>query len=129
MNRPNSGMTLIEVLLATFILGVCIISLMQGLAACTEVFNASAFIHQAANVLNRGEADHPLIIKTDPEEDLVVSADSDQQEGWTYERSVDEDEDEDGLYVVRTKVVKGKGGPGLEQEFLRLVYFATKPTN
>ena len=123
MPRSNSGMTLIEVLMATFILGICIVGLMQGLGACVEVFNASAFIHQAANVLNRGEAEHPMIVKTDPEEDLVVSADSNLEDGWTFERTVDEDEDEDGLYVVRTKVAKGKGGTGLEQELVRLVYF------
>lgn len=123
MHRSTSGMTLIEVLMATFILGICIVGLMQGLGACVEVFNASAFIHQAANVLNRGEAEYPMIVKTDPEEDLVVNPDSDLEEGWTFERLVDEDEDEDGLYVVRTKVVKGRGGPGLEQEFIRLVYF------
>lgn len=123
MHRSTSGMTLIEVLMATFILGICIVGLMQGLGACVEVFNASAFIHQAANVLNRGEAEYPMIVKTDPEEDLVVSADGNLENGWTFERMVDEDEDEDGLYVVRTKVVKGRGGPGLEQEFIRLVYF------
>lgn len=123
MHRSNSGMTLIEVLMATFILGICIVGLMQGLGSCVEVFNASAFIHQAANVLNRGEAEYPMIVKTDPEEDLVVSADSNLEDGWTFERTVDEDEDEDGLYVVRTKVVKGRGGLGLEQEFVRLVYF------
>lgn len=123
MHRSNSGMTLIEVLMATFILGICIVGLMQGLGACVEVFNASAFIHQAANVLNRGEAEYPMIVKTDPEEDLEVSADGNLEDGWTFERTVDEDEDEDGLYVVRTKVVKGRGGLGLEQEFVRLVYF------
>ena len=64
-----------------------------------------------------------MVVKTDPEEDLVVSADGNLEDGWTFERTVDEDEDEDGLYVVRTKVVKGRGGPGLEQEFVRLVYF------
>lgn len=119
----RSGTTLIEVLLATVILGICILGLMQGLSACVEVFNASAFIHEAANVLSRGEAVHPMILESDPEEDYPVDADSSIVDGWTFERTVDEDEDEDGLYVVRTKVVKGPGGPGMEQEFVRLIYF------
>ena len=121
--RGRSGTTLIEVLLATLILGICILGLMQGLSACVEVFNASAFIHQAANVLSRGEAAHPMILESDPEEDYPVDADSSIADGWTFERTVDEDEDEDGLYVVRTKVVKGHGGLGMEQEFVRLIYF------
>lgn len=123
MNRSKSGMTLVEVMMATLILGVGIVALMQGIGACSEVFNASAFIHQAANVLSRGEVEYPLIIKDDPEEDLVVDADGNVMDGWTFERSVEEDDDEDGLFVVRTKVVKGRGGTGMEMEVLRLVYF------
>jgi len=123
MCRSNSGMTLVEVMMATLILGVGIVALMQGIGACSEVFNASAFIHQAANVISRGEAAHPSIVKTDPEEDLVVDVDGNVVDGWTFERWVEEDEDEDGLYVVRTKVVKGRGGTGMEMEVLRLVYF------
>ena len=63
------------------------------------------------------------ILESDPEEDYPVDADSSIADGWTFERTVDEDEDEDGLYVVRTKVVKGHGGLGMEQEFVRLIYF------
>ena len=124
MKTSRSGMTLVEVLLATVILGICVFGLMQGISASLEVFNASAYIHQAANVLNRGDAEHPMIIESDPLVDLVVDADGSLVEGWTYERTVDEDEDEDGLYVVRTKVVKGQGGPGMEEEYVRLIHYA-----
>ncbi|MGI5869814.1 MAG: type IV pilus modification PilV family protein [Kiritimatiellia bacterium] len=118
----RSGMTLVEVLMAVVILGVCMLGLMQGISASLEVFNASAYIHQAANVLARGDAEHPMIVESDPVEDLVVSPDSSIEEGWTYERIVEEDEDEDGIYVVRTKVVKGRGGLGMEEEYVRLFY-------
>ena len=124
MKTSRSGMTLVEVLLATVILGICVFGLMQGISASLEVFNASAYIHQAANVLNRGDAEHPMIIESDPLVDLVVDADGSLVEGWTYERTVDEDEDEDGLYVVRTKVVKGQGGLGMEEEYVRLIHYA-----
>ena len=120
---PRSGMTLVEVILATVILGVCVLSLMTGLTSSMEVFRASAFVHEAENAFHAGEALHPMIIETDPVSDLEVSPDSDAAEGWTYERTVEEDDDEDGLYVIRTKVVKGRGGAGMEMEFLRLVYY------
>ena len=123
MKTSRSGMTLVEVLLTTVILGICVFGLMQGISASLEVFNASAYIHQAANVLNRGDAEHPMIIESDPLVDLVVDADGSLVEGWTYERTVDEDEDEDVLYVVRTKVVKGQGGPGMEEEYVRLIHY------
>ena len=124
MTARRSGMTLVEVLLAVVILGICMLGLMQGLSASLEIFNASAYIHEAANVLARGDAEHPMIIESDPLVDLVVDADSSLQEGWTYERTVEEDEDEDGLFVVRTKVVKGQGGPGMEEEYVRLIHYA-----
>ena len=101
MTARRSGMTLVEVLLAVVILGICMLGLMQGISASLEIFNASAYIHEAANVLARGDAEHPMIIESDPLVDLVVDPDSSLQEGWTYERTVEEDEDEDGLFVVR----------------------------
>ena len=124
MTARRSGMTLVEVLLAVVILGICMLGLMQGISASLEIFNASAYIHEAANVLARGDAEHPMIIESDPLVDLGVDADSSLQEGWTYERTVEEDEDEDGLFVVRTKVVKGQGGPGMEEEYVRLIHYA-----
>ena len=123
MDKSRSGMTLIEVILATVILSLCTFSLMGGIAASLEIFQASAFVQEAANVLNRGEAEYPMIIETDPEEDLPVSPDSGLVEGWTFERTVDDYESDDGLYVVRTRVVKGDGGTGMEQEYVRLIYY------
>ena len=124
MTARRSGMTLVEVLLAVVILGICMLGLMQGISASLEIFNASAYIHEAANVLARGDAEHPMIIESDPLVDLVVDPDSSIQEGWSYERAVEEDEDEDGLFVVRVKVVKGRGGPGMEEKYVRLIHYA-----
>ena len=122
MAGRRGGLTLVEVILATAILAVCVLGLMHGFTASFEIFRASAFIHEAANVLSRGEAAHPLHVETDPEEDLAVSADSGIMDGWTFERTVEEDADEDGLFVVRTRVYKGRGGPGMEQAYVRLIY-------
>jgi prepilin-type N-terminal cleavage/methylation domain-containing protein len=124
MTARRSGMTLVEVLLAVVILGICMLGLMQGISASLEIFNASAYIHEAANVLARGDAEHPMIIESDPLVDLVVDPDSSLQEGWTYERTVEEDEDEGGLFVVRVKIVKGRGGLGMEEEYVRLIHYA-----
>ena len=123
--RPDdarAGVTLTEVLLATFILGVCLVGIMQGLSACVGVFHASTFVKEASNVLARGDAEHPLVVSGDPEDDLAVAADGSLVEGWTYERECLEDEDEDGLYLVRTTVRQGRGGPGNERVYERLVW-------
>lgn len=119
----RSGMTLVEVMLAVFILAVCLIGLMQGMATSAQFFHASHFVQQAMNVLAKGDAAHPMAINEDPVSDLEVTADAELMDGWTYERVCEEDEDEDGMYTIRTKVVQGRGGPGNEMEFLRLLYF------
>ena len=106
----RAGVTLVEVLLAVFILGTCLLGIMQGITACVGVFDASTFVKQASNVLARGDAEHPLVIQNDPVEDLAVAPDGSLLDGWTYERECLEDEDEDGLFLVRTRVARGSGG-------------------
>lgn len=119
----RAGMTLVEVLLAVFVLGVCLVGIMEGMARCMDVFHAAGVVRQGANVLARGDAEHPLFVKNDPVEDLAVSADGSLLEGWTYERTVEEDDDEDGLYLVTTTARKGRGGPGNQLVATRLVHF------
>ena len=118
----RSGMTLLEVLLAVAILGVCLVGLMQGMTAGVATFHESVFVRQSLNVLARGDAEHPMVVSNDPTEDLAVSPDSSLLEGWTYERECLEDEDEDGLFEVRTRVAQGHGGEGNERTVVRLIY-------
>lgn len=116
------GMTLVEVILAVSILGVCLLGIMQGMTACMEAFHAASFVQQAANVLALGDEAHPAVVENDPVSDLEVAPDSSLLDGWTWERSCEEDEDEDGLWLVRVKVSKGRGGPGNELEVVSLRY-------
>ena len=121
-----SGMTLVEVLLAVAILGVCLLGLMQGMGACMAVFRSSAFVQQAANAMARAEAQFPLEVETDPEEDLEVAGEEiEDSDGWLFSRVCEADEDEDEIYVVRSKVARpgGRGGAS-ESEFetVRLLY-------
>lgn len=122
-DRGRGGMTLVEVLLAVFVLGVCLVGIMEGMASCMEVFRAAGVVRQGANVISRGDAEHPLFVKNDPTEDLPVSPDGSLAEGWTYERTVEEDEDEDGLFVVTVAARKGRGGPGSELVATRLLHW------
>ena len=127
MSRPadngRSGMTLVEVLLAVFILGVCLVGIMEGMTACMEVFRAAGVVRQGANLIARGDSEHPFFVKNDPVDDLEVPADGSLLDGWTYERTVEDDEDEDGLYVVTVAARKGRGGPGSELVVTRLLHW------
>ena len=115
-------MTLIEVILAVVILGICLFGLMTGLTNCLQIFRASQFIHDAETAFNTGESMYPLVVETDPVTDLDVSPDE-VIKGWTYERSVEESENEDDLYTMTTTVKMGKGGPGKQQTYTRLIFY------
>ena len=119
--RGSRGMTLLEVLLAVAILGVCMAGIMRGIGACMEVYRSSAFVQRAIGALARAESEWPIIVQSDPEEDLAVSG-ADIGDGWTFSRVCEPDDDEDALYVLRSTVTLGSGGPGAQFETVRLMY-------
>lgn len=119
--RGASGMTLLEVLLAVAILGICLAGIMRGIGACMDVYRSSAFVQRAIGALARAEADWPLTVQSDPEEDLAVDH-ADLGDGWSFSRTCEPDEDEDALYVLRSEVSLGHGGPGAQFEVIRLMY-------
>lgn len=106
-NRPassRSAFTLVEILLAVAILGIGFGVLLTGLSACLAAFRVSARFQEAQWVLGQGEALYPLRPSPDVLEDIPVPPDSSILEGYTFERIVEEDEDEDNLFVVHTRV-------------------------
>lgn len=128
----NNGFTLIEVLLATVILGAGIIAIFTSISPCLAMITASKRIQEVQWVYSLGLLKHPI---TDFEEveDLVVEDDSELAleestlgEGYVFSRSVDEKIIEegsvdDGLYTVRTRVKWGEGADGFE-EIIQLVW-------
>ena len=95
-------------------------------SGCTErtPLAIAAAVLDASGFRSAGHRAHRIAPSEIRDADLVVDPDSSLQEGWTYERTVEEDEDEDGLFVVRVKIVKGRGGLGMEEEYVRLIHYA-----
>ncbi len=123
MNR--SGFTLIEILIATMILALGLMTLMVSLGNCAAMMTLSKEYQDAQYVFSLGELKYPMVESTDVEEDLPVDPDPDLVEGYVFERTVDEKELEtnevdDGLYVVRTRVSWGTG-PDQSEELVRYV--------
>jgi hypothetical protein len=115
---------LIEILFATMILAFGLISLMAGVSNCAVMMTLSAEYQQAQYVFSLGELKYPVEESKDVEEDLVVDPDNELVEGYTFERTVDEKEEElgvvdDNLYTVRTRVTWGSG----EDQFEELVRY------
>lgn len=118
MNR--SGFTLIEILIATMILALGLMTLMISLSNCAAMMTLSKEYQDAQYVFSLGELKYPIVESTDVEDDLPVDPDSDLVEGYVFERTVDEKELEtnevdDGLFVVRTRVSWGTGSDQSEE--------------
>ena len=124
--NPKSGMTLVEVLLATVILAAGLTSLLVGISSCLSVMRASREFATAQWVLGMGELKYP-IRGVEELEDLNIDGDDSIADGFTFSREVEEkelegDEEDDGLYVVHTRVTWGAGKEGEREEVTRLVW-------
>jgi len=98
-------MTLIEVLLAVAILGASLVGLLAAASRCLAVLKVAREYETAQWTLGLGEADYPLVT-TGRLEELEVPGET-YPNGYTFVREIEEDTDEDGLHVVRTRVVWG----------------------
>lgn len=128
------GFSLIEVLIATAILAVGLLSVFSALSPALAIFSASKRLQEVQWIMSLGELKHPLA-GFDELEDLVVEEDDDLTiddeklgEGCVFSRTIDEkiieEEDtdkDDGIYVVRTKVAWGDGDDECE-EIVRLIW-------
>jgi len=110
----QTGMTLIEVMLAVAILGLGLVMMLTAISRCLGVLKISQQYHKAMWALSAGEAKYPLLRKPDMKpDDLAVPADD--LDDIRYERTVaDPDKDADGaairLLVVTTKLSwQGRG--------------------
>jgi Tfp pilus assembly protein PilV len=115
-------LTLVEVLLATAILGVGLTVLLVGASRCMATIRAARNYQSAQWVLTQGEAVHFVIVSNDVKE-LDVPGDTDLADGFTFSRTVDEDADEDSLHEVRTRVTWSDRGRELSEEVTGLVLY------
>ncbi len=130
MNRR--GFTLIEVLIATVILGAGLLAIFTGLTPCLAMIDASRRFQEVRWVFDRGLLKHPV---TDVEEleDLEVEEDDElaEEEGgigegyvfsrWIEEKEVEDGKPDDGLYVLHTRVSWGEGEDACE-EIVQLIW-------
>lgn len=119
--RRCGGMTLIEVLLAATILGVGLTVVLTAASRCINAVRVSRDYQRAQFVLSRGEAEFPAMIKDDVKE--LEVRDTEYEDGFVFSRIVEDDEDEDNLYVMRTRVTWSDRGRHPYHEVVRYVFF------
>jgi hypothetical protein len=95
-------MTLVEVTLAVAILALGLSVLLATAAKCLAVMKLAGLYQQVHWTLGVGDLEHP-VWEAEEAEDMEV-APEEYPNGLTYSREVDDDEDEDGLYVVKTRI-------------------------
>lgn len=120
----SSGMTLIEVLLAVAIAGAALVILVTGSARCISVFKRSRDYQEAQWYLCLGELEHPLFMTNDVK-GLEVSG-VEYGDGYVFSRIIEDDENEDELFVVRTSVTWDRGSKKFTEEVARYVLQAKK---
>jgi hypothetical protein len=116
----RDGMTIVEVVLASTILAVALVVLLTGAARCLGVMKLARNYQTARWTMDLGNQEHP-IVSTNDVEDLEVSAVI-YPNGYTYSRTVEDDEDDDGLYVIRTRVSWSDRGRQPYEEVVEYVW-------
>lgn len=116
----KQGFTLVEVLLATAILAVSLVVLLTGASRCLAVMKSAERYQQAQWTMGQGEVDHPMLV-TDDIKSLALD-EVKYDNGYTYSRTIEDDEDEDGLFVVRIMVKWSDRENGPREEVVRYVY-------
>lgn len=127
--QRKKGLTLIEVLLAVVILGVGAGVLMLATARCLAVVSKTRHYSTAQRLILRVGAEHPL---TRAEIDAgSESGDFHDEPGYTWEREISEPEDEnrEGLYTVRTRVIWSDRGRNSYEETVTWHYIHPEETN
>jgi prepilin-type N-terminal cleavage/methylation domain-containing protein len=122
VRHSRSGLTLVEVLLAVAILGAGLTVLLTGAARCLVVMRNAKQYQRAQWAMKMGELEHPLIVSNDLE-DLEVTGET-YDHDFTFTREVDEEEesDDDGLFVVRTRVTWSDKGSEMKDEVVQYIY-------
>jgi prepilin-type N-terminal cleavage/methylation domain-containing protein len=110
----EKGFTLVEVLLAVVILSVGLTVVLTATSRCLAVMKKAQVYQNAIWALNAAETEHPLVVVTNDIKKLEVS---DAKYGeFTYKRTVDSDDDDDGLYAVHSRVSwTERGGESYEE--------------
>ena len=102
-------------------------SLFASAIALYEFFIDGGFgarIYCLAPKLDQAEIIHPMLFDKEPVDELAVAEDSGIVDGYTFTRECEEDEDEDGLYVVTSTVRSMAGGWGSSLTVVRYIYCA-----
>ncbi len=120
--HSKSGLTLIEVLIAALLLTVGLTTMLAASARCLKVMKKSSLYQRTQWCHNLGELEHPMLPVEDHEEWNVSGEVYDDD--LLYEREVEPRslDEEDGLFVVTSRVSWSEKGRDNREEIVRYRY-------
>ena len=122
MALKRSGFSLIEVVIATAILGISLAVLLTAASKCLLILSIATHYQEAQLVRGQAEVEYPLIATNELDEMNVPLTTLDS--GLTFERIVEEeDEDEDDLYRITTRVGWTARGESRVDEVVQYLYY------
>ena len=123
--RTRAGFTLIEALLAVAIMSMSAFAFLSLTSQCLGVASLSRRYHDAVMIMDRGNLDHPLLMTNEVYDNVVAPVSFDG--GYVFTRNVVEDEDEEDLFIVRTRVSWSKRGKKSFEEVETYIYSTNHP--
>jgi len=126
MKNSRKGLTLIEVLMAVIILSISMTALLIASSRCIAVMTAARDYQTARWLLQTKQLEYPILYETIEEiEDIEVDLEADDN-GFSFERIVEDDEDEDHLYLVRSIVSWNNKGYLAKEEYIEYIWFVSE---
>lgn len=121
--QRRRGFTLIETILAVSILSISLSVLLVACSRCLLVMKASMSYKKARWTLDKGYVDNPVMRSDELDEMEVHGVEYD---GMTFSREVErmdeeEGEEDDYLYIIRSKVTWSRRGNEAYNEVVRCV--------
>jgi hypothetical protein len=127
----RSGLTLVEVVLATAIMGLSFGFLLTALSRCLVVFKVSRDLHTAQYVADQARAEFPMLVNAIKPGDDPMDWEVDGEtylDRFTYSRTIedpDADSDEDVRLLLVSERIAWEGRTGREraEEVTRYVLY------
>ncbi len=124
--KAVSGMTLVEVLLAMAILTLGLFSLTAAASRCLAIMRTASQYHAARAVLDQGSLEYPLIRYGREVYNLEVNP-VNYPGGYIFERTSEEVEDEEKLYIIQTRVSWARRGNEARIEIWDYLFWENRP--
>jgi len=126
----RSGMTLIEVILATAILGIGLTSLVAATSRCLSVARKAKEYEVARRLIGQIDLEVPIEFNEELEEGVEQGEFTGAFSGYTWEREIEEFEDEElQMFTVRSRVTWTDRNRDVYEEVISYIYEPTYRKN